>query len=106
MTVLRVAKEILGVNNALYMHGDGLPAAARSIPPPLDTVQRLLIDLQPGPTSGLVPYSASDWFIYSFIYTKTGNTDVWRCLQGSMRSGAHSVGDAGVCDRPQNVLTW
>ena len=33
--------------------GGRLQAAARSIPPPLDTVQRLLIDLQPGLYSSL-----------------------------------------------------
>ena len=65
MTSFGSPKEILGVDNAQYGYGDGLPAAARSIPPHPGTAWLLLIDLQLGPTRGLVPYSTADWLIYS-----------------------------------------
>ena len=57
MTSLRLAKEILGVNNAQYRHAWGrLPAALRSIPPSTHTVGTLLIDLQLGLCTGLVQH--------------------------------------------------
>ena len=52
MTVLGLTKEILGVDNAQVLNGDGYQLPHGSIPPLRNIVPQLLIDPAAGPSSG------------------------------------------------------